>query len=294
MVAFLRRRPLALRATLALLASLFFVASGASDPQPVVLHGLDVLGAPGARVQLVARLRAGQLYGLQRSIVRAPISFYLNDDLLATVETDREGRAVLHRILPKSGQHVIRLFYPGSEDYSSAESYLRLFVCKSRASFVVTDIDFTLARTQSLLALRSGNVHLQAQPRAASVLRRLVSERGTTILYVTAREESLANMTRDWLSDQGFPPGPLFFWDFLRSPLSHADYKKDLLIALKKEWPNLEWGIGDRLEDVRAYQASGLKAIWLPSVPPEEVPEGATVVQSWRDIENLFFPEEAP
>ena len=80
----------------------------------------------------------------------------------------------------------------------------------------------------------------------------------------------------------------------MRSPLSHEAYKRNLLSRLKARWPNIEWGVGDRLEDVRAYGSCGIKPIWLPSVPPEEVPEGATVVQSWRDIENLFFPDKIP
>jgi len=277
-------------AVLVVLVVLALAGARAEDPQPVALYGLDVLAQPGQRLRLRARLRAGELFGLARDIPRAPVSYFLNDDLLATVMTNRSGRAALERIVPKAEDHVIRLFYPGGEEYASAESYLRLFVRKPNASFLVTDIDFTLAQTESLLALRSGRVALKAQPRAAFVLRRLVTERGMTILYITAREESLINLTREWLSDQGFPPGPLFAWDYLHSPLSHEAYKQQLLSRLKKEWPGIEWAVGDRLEDVRAYQACGIKPIWLPSIPPEQAPEGTFIVQSWRDIENVFFP----
>lgn len=262
--------------------------------RPAMLQGYDALVKPRERVELIARLSTGEPLALARDIENAPIYYYLGENLLDTVYTNREGRTSLWRIFPRTGDYGIRLFYPGDEIYGSAEGYLRLFVRQPKTTFLVTDIDYTLAQTQSLVSVRSGQVDLKAQPRAAFVLRRLATEKGMTILYITEREESLLSATRDWLAEQGFPPGPVFFWDIVRSPLSHEAYKRSLLSELKTTWQNIEWGIGDRIDDMKAYEDNGMKGILLPSVPPENIPESVKVVKSWREIEDFFFtPSQA-
>ena len=113
-----------------------------------------------------------------------------------------------------------------------------------------------------------------------------------TVLYVTDRDESLINSTREWLSRRGFPPGPIFFWSFRESPYSTQEYRKNLLRDLKKQWRRIDLGLGNSMEDIETYRDLGMKTILLSDPLPESLPQGTTGVRTWRALEDLLFKVE--
>jgi hypothetical protein len=229
--------------------------------------------------------------GFSRNIQQADITFSLDNQLIGVAETSRSGKAFLERIFPEAGTFIIRLSYPGNEKFSPVESYLRVFICNPATTFLVTEIDGVLARTNSQLNLYSGRYNPQPSLRAPIVLRRLVSRNDIVVIYLTSREKILSNLTRDWLLERGFPPGPVFSWDSDDDPFSPLQGKIAHLERLKNKWSGLKYGIDAEREIIEVMAGMGLQTFWLtPEAVPTAPPE-VEVVPDWRLIETALIPE---
>jgi len=256
----------------------------AEDYLPTTLKGFDVLGRPNQQIKLQARLQTGEFFHLARDIPQASVQFFFNEQPLDTVQTDPLGIAILKRIVPEQGDYDIQVYYRGEEPYEGAEGYFRLIIRNRKAPLLMTDIEQTLILGRTVREAKS----LDTVPLAASTLRKLVVEHSVTVLYWTDQTERYLNVTRDWLLDQGFPPGPIFCWDALQSPLSSVDSKRRLLKRLRKEWPNLRWGVSGKEVDLEIYQESGIQPIRVGKQFPTETIPGVHQAGSWEEVEKIF------
>jgi hypothetical protein len=264
----------------------------------VLLVG-DLVVEPGQEVTLSASLRHGlRLEG----VAGRRVQFVLGDTLLAEVRTDKNGDAAVKWKAPdKPGDHVVRVCLNADDQPSSAveDVELRVATRPKDAKFAVVDLDKTLVASGFIHVL-SGDA--QPMPGAAAVMQRLAKDQ--TIVYLTQRPDFLGALTKRWLVSNGFPPGPVLTSTAGTLRIGSEPYKHTRLAEMKRTFPNLVVGIGDKFSDAKVYAASGLRPILILHVDwSEDEPEGyeklaaelaalpdsVQVVTNWSQIASIMF-----
>ncbi|MDQ3365350.1 MAG: hypothetical protein M3680_07980 [Myxococcota bacterium] len=128
------------------------------------------------------------------------------------------------------------------------------FVAAAGEGVLVTDIDGTITSSENAIfktvLLRRDIRHQPGAPQA-------YAQSGRTVVYVTARGDQFTEVTRRWLRDHGFPPGPL---RLARAPITipggnTVAFKTQVLQDLAVP---VVGGVGNRASDVVAYRNAGL------------------------------------
>lgn len=273
-------------------AALIFLAvlsvmAPAQEAQPVTVLGLDYLIYPWERVEICARLVSGNPLRLMKGLKGIPLNFALGGKVLGSRETGEEGWACIKRLGPDKGESILQVSFHGNADYPSCEGSAGLFVRRKNAPVVVTGIDGVLVDTPGGAVYSPRDNLRWCYPKAASSLRRLVREKQQTIVYLTSRELRWAPQTRQWLKEQGFPSGPVFFWDPMKDPLCTLEYRKQKLSWLKSRWPNTRVGLVANREHAEVYEEAGLQPIVLKSGDAKEASWPA--VPDWQALEKILF-----
>ena len=128
----------------------------------------------------------------------------------------------------------------------------------------VVDIDKTL------VASGFGAV-LVGQPRAYAWLCRSDVPSGPDAhhrLPDTHRPDYFGPKSKGWLDRQGYPRGPVLLSTVSGFLGGSGQFKSAMLRRLRQHFTNIRIGIGDRYSDAVAYQANGLQAFWITSLPP--------------------------
>lgn len=264
----------------------------------VLLVG-DLLVEPGQEVTLSASLRHGlRLEG----VAGKRVQFVLGDTLLAEVRTDKNGDAAVKWKAPdKPGDHVVRVRLNADDQPSTPveDAELRVAARPKDAKFAVVDLDKTL--------VASGFIHVltgdaKPMPGAAAVMQRLAKDQ--TIVYLTQRPDFLGVLTKRWLLSNGFPPGPVLTSTAGTLMIGSEPYKHTRLAEMKRTFPNLVVGIGDKFSDAKVYAASGLRPILILQVDWSEdeaegyeklaaelaaLPDSVQVVMNWSQIASILF-----
>lgn len=256
----------------------------------VKLTAYDLLACPGDPVTVRAKLEHQGFGGLNPDLRGSPLRFTCTPAFARTVATGFDGRAeVTVRLAPESPRVVrVKVRYEGSRNHQSAEATARVFVWDPQRPLLVVDIDHTISDLREFDVLLTDNARIPTLPGAVEGLSKLAREYG--IVYLSARDEALYNKTKAWLTVRGFPEGPLFTRDFVPW-VSRESYKSQYIADLKKRFPNLRAGIGDRVGDARAYLDNGLKALIIAPDQSARLPERALVVSSWRNACHLLLTE---
>ncbi len=110
------------------------------------------------------------------------------------------------------------------------------------------------------------------------------------IVYLTGRPRFLLEKTRTWLTERGFPPGPVIAAGGLRDFLRQGDFKRETLATLRQCWPNLLIGIGDKHRDAVAYRANGMLPVIVTAknVAQKRRTWQAAVLPTWEDVSRFF------
>ena len=264
----------------------------------VILVG-DLLVKPGQEVTLNASLRHGlRLEG----VAGKRVQFVLGDTLLAEVRTDKNGDAAVPWKTPdKPGDSVVRVRLNADDQPSKPveDAELRVSARPKETKFAVVDLDKTLVASGFIHVLSGG---AQPMPGAAAVLQRLARDR--TIVYLTQRPDFLGVLTKRWLLSNGFPPGPVLTSTAGTLMIGSGPYKHTRLAEMKRTFPNLAVGIGDKFSDAKVYAASGLRPILILHVDwseddPEDyeklaaelaaLPDSVQVVTNWSQIASILF-----
>jgi phosphatidate phosphatase PAH1 len=166
------------------------------------------------------------------------------------------------RALPL-GRTPLRLVVRG--DHSQAA--MDLYVVEPSTQVVVFDIDGTLTTddNQIVQEVAAEVLHRsyvpQARPGALALVRHY-AEQGFPVLYLTGRPDLLQRITTRWLSQQGFPQGPLRLADHLHEVLPQitgvGTFKAKVLTA----WQGPQHGLqihaayGNAPTDIYAYETA--------------------------------------
>lgn len=176
--------------------------------------------------------------------------------------TDRDGRVMIRApgtLFASAGRHEVALVVPADGSVALGS----VWVLPRGAEVVVFDIDGTLTTgdDQVVQQLLTG-----AEPqmyRGANHVARAWASSGRQPVYVTGRPYSLQDVSRRWLDDHGFPPGPIRTTDSLsdaRTDRAHVGrFKRDYLLdVLARTGVVVAAAYGNALTDVCAYSEAGI------------------------------------
>lgn len=275
---------------LCLLAALGAASEGKKEAK---LQGYDLLCPQmGGEVRLRAKVERKGVAGIHPDLHGEEILFYSSKTPIGKGRSGKDGIAELiwtfpHMVHAKDGPFHVEVEATLSEgsEYEAPRTRFGAFHWRKDFPVLVVDLDGTVCASTELEVGLKAPGELRAVPGAPEALQEIA--RTHALLYLTARDDALMNATREWLDLRTFPKGPVLFRDLSLWNLSAEKYKREKLLALKKDW-NLVAGVGDRDEDARAYMAAGMEAYLVGRA--EKVPQGARKLASWAEVAKILRP----
>jgi hypothetical protein len=266
----------------------------------VVFYGFDVLAEPNQPVNLTARVRKGRTLS---DYEHATIAFYQGSTQLGTAKTNDEGFATLKWQPPGIGDYEVTAqiaAVPEDDRDMLQVSFTPILVMirPSATPFVVIDLDHTLVDSGFMNVLIGGG-----RPMAYSVEVTEHIAQEYSIIYLTQRPDLMTKTSKVWLKRHGYPVGPLLVSEMKEAIGSSGRYKTARLSTLRKTFPKMKFGIGDKISDAEAYVDNGITAFLIPAykLKPDAMREKADeiraldrnrnvqVVKDWRQIEAGIF-----
>jgi phosphatidate phosphatase APP1 len=244
------------------------------------IRAFDALALPGEEIGLRARAERDGLPGFSPELEDEELTMTLPGGDPVAARTGDEGAAVFPVRAPERRGEFVHSISGGR---GIEPGLLRLYVRPPDEPLLLVDIDGTIVSSGPLAAIRGED---EPVPGAAAVLRRLA--RNFTIVYFTARDDSMLASTRDFLARGRFPPGPLFVRDFTLWSSPSAPYKAAALRALRERFRGPWTGIGDTVGDAEACLAAGA-AVLILTDDPCSLPPGAEAVRDWREIRERLM-----
>ncbi len=268
-----------------------------------IFYTYDTLAYPGKPVMLAARLQSARNL---RMVEGATIGFYKGSELIGTAKTDEDGHAVLDWTPPKEGNYsftaeILKVPDDDLEEMLKITPAPLLVAARDKsAAFVVIDLDHTVVDSSFWRVLTFG-----ARPMAdsARVTKRIAGR--YSIIYLTHRPDLLTRKSKNWLTDHGYPAGPLMVSELKDAFGDSGKFKTAKLSAVRKSFPNVRIGIGDKPSDAQAYVDNGLIAYLIPDYKdkPKDMRKKAKeirglrdrgrlhVVYNWRQVEAGVFQD---
>ena len=271
-----------------------------------LVFAYDTLAYPGKDVDLV--FEAKKVKGFS-GIAGLTVDFKLAGKSLGTAETDGKGRATLKWKPPKAGSYEIAAGIAAAKDetYAALTELKPAPLCVSARTkdtkFVVIDLDHTVVASSFIRVIVGG---AKPVPDAAKVVKELESK--YSIVYLTHRPDLLTVNSKNWLKDHKFPRAPLLVSSLKEAFGDSGKFKTGRLKDLRKAFPAVALGIGDRLSDSQAYVDNGLKAYLIPHYDHDddedcrdmardlrELNKDVQVVDTWKEIrEGVFNGKQFP
>jgi len=267
------------------------------------LRASDLLVEAGQEAALEASLGTGlRKEGLEGK----RIQFFLGEQAIGEARTDGAGTASLKWKVPaKPADYRLRARLHPDDQPKEAVADADLFVAArdKSATLVVVDLDRTVVQSGFFSVLVGA---AKPMPGAAVVLGRLAKD--NTIVYLTHRPDFLAPTSKHWLAENGFPPGPLLTSTMSTLLGGSGAYKAARLAAIKKTFPNVVIGIGDKTSDAKVYADCGARPIllcqpdWAEHDPEKfekladeiaALPDSVQVVTNWQEVAAACFEKAA-
>jgi hypothetical protein len=201
---------------------------------------------------------------------------------LGTARTDSEGHFALALADDARLPIAMRDLYVSVVGDRTGVEFLA-YVAPDDAQLIVSDVDGALTSSENAffetIAL---GIEPDARPNAAAAYQ-AAAQRGYQLTYVTSRGGEYTTDTRQWLSDLGFPRGPLRLSpSFVTLPGGDTvDYKTSTISALGLP---IAMGVGNRASDVAAYTNSGV----APASIMISLPEYQSEVQPALDASQAI------
>ncbi len=269
---------------------------------PLILT-YDEIATPGAEVPIKASLRSDlRLAGLEER----RLQFLRGEEKVAEIRTDEDGNATfLWRAPEETGDYecTVRVHPDDMPETPVAPATLLVAVRPADTPIAIIDLDKTVVASSFLRVLVGGAKPMDG---SALVVKRLA--RTHTIVYLTHRPDFLGTDSKQWLTDHGFPRAPVLTSTLGGLLAGSGSYKLERLADLKKTFPRVQLGIGDKFSDARAYVENGLMSILILHVDwserdPEEyedvrkelaaLPDEVHVVTNWSQVADIVFRDKA-
>ncbi len=231
--------------------SLLLLLAPLAQAQAVVAFGTDAISTPGKKVVVQAKFKRGSEPVANRQVVLEVLGS------AHTVRTDSDGVA---QVEVKPG--AVGAF-PIAARMGQARSSATLHVIPASRPVVVCDLDETLSNLPFMSMVHS-SAPAPTYPGAEALLRDLAATH--TIVYLTARPDTLVKKTRAFLAAHDFPAGPLLM-DDLRGISDDGRQKLATLQAMKARGVKLDLGIGNTKHDALAYEGAGMRSFIRTTEP---------------------------
>jgi hypothetical protein len=266
----------------------------------VLFFALDTLAYPREPADLAVKVVSA------RSLKPVPgvtVAICREEWVAGRVVTQSDGTARLRWTPREAGNYTFtaKIVAVGDEDHKDllqvTPTEMLVAVRPKDTRFVVIDLDRTIVDSGFRRVLLDGG-----RPMADSVaVTNRISQR-YGVIYLTHRLDVLTRRSKQWLKANGYPPGPLLV-STMKDVMDSAAFKTARLSELRKAFPNVEIGIGDKPSDAQAYADNGMTAYLIPHYKsrPKDMRETAKEVRSlrpngriqvvadWRQIDEGIF-----
>jgi len=228
--------------------------------------GKDIIARSGATATLTAKLAYGTV---SKDLEDEDVLVFLDDCAgwrsLGRATTDDDGRARIPAPVLPVGAYEVRFQVAGDRSVTSSV----LWVLPAGTRFVVSDIDATLTKSDAALfeQIFMGWVP-DAYPMGAELMA-AHAERGHVVMYLTGRPYWLSEMSRAWLDDKDFTPGPLRLTDsnqdILPTEGSVGAFKRAQIADLLDAGFVIDAAYGNATTDISAYLGGGIdpERVWI-------------------------------
>lgn len=263
-----------------------FISGAGCTSTRVILAGEDVVSVPKKTVRVTTKLVRRSIF--LKDIEHQPMEFHListpkknNSPKVQQEVTDGEGEAGTDLYLAEEGFYEVLIKYPGNHKYRPGEDTVVVLAVPPTKPVIVLDLDNTLTKGNWFKAKPEPIPYDEDTVRVVQALAKKYS-----VVYLTARPKYLHRRSRAWLNKYGFPEGPILLWypETLRE-LSPTRYKRDELLALRREGINLAVGISNTKSDIKAYRQAGME----PIIIGKKKSKRARIAQNWAEIEKLLL-----
>ncbi|GMU21526.1 MAG: hypothetical protein AMXMBFR13_16190 [Phycisphaerae bacterium] len=246
----------------------------------------DAVSFTPGNVPLTAFLQKQKGLGYRSGIDRTPIEFSVNGGKVGGSSTQRKGRAEADCTLPGGACSTFEAKTRVGGKTLRAQG--TVFTWDPTRTVIAVDIDDTLSHTDYGDLLLTGGRDSGSRPIAGSreTLQELAKH--YHIAYVTSRPRFLMERSREWLNRHGYPPGPVVTSPSWEEWSDQTEFKTGELARLRKQWPNLLIGIGDKQVDVDAYSANRMLTLIVNESNPHEYGSKAVTFRSWHNLGKYF------
>jgi hypothetical protein len=262
-------------------------ASGCARP---VLSVDDAVVLGGAQMPAKAVVERPLALGFRSGVKKAVVQFSAADRPIGSGRTETKGAACTECALPPHGCSDFTATV--TIDGKTIQRSGTVFHWDADRTIVAVDIDDTLSLT-NYASLMIGARDRGSRPYRGAVAAMNALARDYHIVYVTARPRFMLERTRQWLQAQGFPAGPLVVSASWAEWRNQSAYKRRALANLRKQWPNLLIGIGDKRGDVDAYVGNRMLTLIVNERDADRYGEKAVTLRDWQTLARYFTENRA-
>ncbi|MCY2931456.1 MAG: hypothetical protein NTV86_18595 [Planctomycetota bacterium] len=261
---------------------------------PVGLYAPDLLAYPDTDVAVTVVV-AAQVD--PRWAQGATVTFYLGEKPVASGAFNEDGVAAATWRTHRPGEYQLsaRVTAVARRDQDpllrAAPATMLACVRPKDAQLVVIDLD-------------------SLTPQAPTVVGRLAGR--YTIVYAATRSALSGGAAKDWLRNQGYPPGPLLVAGVKEFAPGGGVFKTARVKDLTRLYSNIRAGVTDKLSDAEEYAQRGSGAILFPRYKADakgmrkfakeleklKARNRVEVVSTWEQVEQILtgrasYPAEA-
>lgn len=258
----------------------------------IVLTGHDEMVKTGNTGILAVKVEKKILGYWAPNLTEIQVEFLLGEDLLGSGITDSQGIARLKYAPDRVGVHKINYRLPAiARRYRCRPGHL--FSVSGMRPAVAVDIDGTLSDYPEW-KVPFGGGSAPAFHYAGEFLRRLAAR--YEIVYLTARDDVLDEVTMSFLKKHGFPEAPVLYNDWRRFLTRAEQFKYESIGRLRENGVPIVAGIGDSLKDVKACHDAGIDAYIRRSDKTVGWGAGealsAILFQDYNDLHRIFLEKD--
>lgn len=232
--------------------------------------------------QLIAYTKTQSLLLFTKGLPNQQVRFFVDEKASESVSTDLMGRAS-RTLDKKSSTHTYKVRAEGEKETLIASGSIHRWDADRPA--IAVDLDETISQTEYIDLIWGSGMTSRPMQGSPEALRKLSKE--YYLVYCSARPRFMLDQTRKWLVKHKFPRGPIILASDFRASLRQAAAKKELFADLRRKWPNVRVGIGDKNADVEACLANDMLPVIVNGATPLSH-EDAVVVPDWKSLVQFF------
>ena len=265
-----------------------------------IFYAFDTLAHPTKPVELAVKLLSARDL---KALPGVTVAIYRDEYLAGRVTTQSDGIARLLWAPPRAGDYSFQAKIVAVPDESYREllqiapAPLLVAARPKDTPSVVIDLDHTVVDSSFFRVLLGGG---KPMADSVAVTKRIARHYG--IIYLTHRPDLMTRNSKRWLIDNGYPRAPLLVSE-MKDVFDSGEFKTAKLSEVRKAFPGVVIGIGDKLSDAQAYVDNGLTAYLIPHYKqkPKDMRKMAKeirrlrgkgrlqVVSGWRELEQGLF-----